>query len=674
MSDTLKLHESARFFAGSARTLMARLARLAAFAAVFAAILITVLALDRSMQQLTRAETQARTVAEQHRLLAGELAQREARNLRDHFAEGFRFLRIISGLPTLQSARREQCVEVLERQLANVHGFDNVGISDAQGRPVCSAKPVPADLRLDNTRRDEISLAAGALPGVGAPREALVVATPMFDGERFIGSAFLFFDPHALTATLDLRNAISVSFLQGEQVSSRPLRAASSGPVALGFARLNDAQPALYFSLGIAMPAQPALPYRPVYTYAGMLVLLLALATYLGGFGRDRFFYHIVADSVSGIGAQLAKLGSRAFSLTRRSRLEARRNQTKIELREANEALKRELEQFQLRDREMAELNEMSRHLQTCASATEIHSTVEDYAQRLFGALAGALYTHGEAHTEFERQRCWGASCDHAKVIEVDDCWALRMGTAHGVAVDTPSLRCAHLDAQSHASYLCAPLIAHGEMSGLLHLQAHEPSESNWPSTRIELAQEFAERIALALANFNMRESLRVQSIRDALTGLYNRRFLDETLALEEQRARRDGASVGIVMLDIDHFKQFNDTFGHDAGDALLRELGSFLRTQVREGDTACRYGGEEFTLILPSADFESSRLRAEMLRRKVAGVEIEYHGQKLGPITLSLGVATYPQHGRSWREVLKAADRALYRAKKSGRNRVALA
>lgn len=673
MSDTLKLHDTARFFAGSARELVFRLARLAAFVAAFGAVLFTVLALDRSMQQLARAEAHARAITEQHRLLAGELAQREAGVLRETFAEGFRLLRIIAGLPSLQSARPEQCVEVLERQLATMQGFDNVGVSDAQGVPVCTAKPVPSGLRFD-ARHDAISIASGAMAGAGGARDALVVATPMFDGERFIGTAFTLLDPAPLLARLDLSHAASASLLQDGRIVHALPPAPTHRPLALGFARLNDSQPALYFSLGIALPAQAALPYQAVYTHAGILVFLLAVATYLGGFGRDRFFYLFVADSAAAVRAQLGKLWYGLAALARLGRVDRRRNQTKIELREANEALKRELEEFQLRDREMAELNELSRHLQTCASADEIYSTVEEYAQRLFGALAGALYTHDEAKSGFERRRCWGASCAHAKWIASEDCWALRMGSAHSVASDTPSLRCAHLDSEMRASYICSPLITHGEMLGLLHLQADWPAESNRPAARIDLAQEFAERIALALANFNMRESLRVQSIRDALTGLYNRRFLDETLALEEQRARRDGDSVGIVMLDIDHFKQFNDTFGHDAGDALLRELGSFLRTQVREGDTACRYGGEEFTLILPGADFESSRLRAEMLRRKVTGVEIQYQGQKLGPITFSLGVATYPRNGRSWREVLKAADRALYRAKKGGRNRVVLA
>lgn len=670
MSDTLKLHETARFFSGPARDLVCRLSRFTAFVLVVVAALLTVLALDRSMQQLARAEARLHAAAEQHRLLAGELAQRAARNLRDKFAEGFRVLRIVAGLPSLQNARRGQCIEVLERQLANARGFENVGISDAGGTPVCSARPLPATLQSVSTRSDEIFLARAASAGAGEPREALIVAMPMFDGEQFLGTAFALLNPEALIAQLDLREAVSASFVQGERVAHTP----AAGPVAVGFARLNDTQPALYFSLGVAMPAQPPLPYGAVYTYAGVLMVLLAAAIYLGGFGRDRFFYYFIADLASGARTRLVRLSGRIGALARRARSDARRNQTKIELREANEALKRELEQFQLRDREMAVLNELSRHLLTCARAAEIFSTVEEYAQRLFETAAGAIYTHDESRSGFERRRCWGAACAHARLIAAGDCWALRIGSAHSVTADMTGLRCAHLDKQTHASYICLPLIAHGDMLGLLHMQADRSVDAGRLAARTELAEEFAERIALAVASYNMRESLRVQSIRDALTGLYNRRFLDETLALEEQRARRNGVSVGIVMLDIDHFKQFNDTYGHDAGDALLRELGSFLRTQVREGDTACRYGGEEFTLILPGTDFESCRLRAETLRRKVAGVEIEYHGRKLGPITLSLGIAIYPQHGRSWREVLKAADRALYRAKKSGRNRVALA
>jgi diguanylate cyclase (GGDEF)-like protein len=129
-----------------------------------------------------------------------------------------------------------------------------------------------------------------------------------------------------------------------------------------------------------------------------------------------------------------------------------------------------------------------------------------------------------------------------------------------------------------------------------------------------------------------------------------------------------------VIMLDIDHFKQFNDTFGHDAGDAVLKLVAAALVTEIRAEDIACRYGGEEFLLVLPDASVEDARRRAEYIRRQVAEVEPVYRGRALDRVNLSLGVATYPVHGASWEELIHAADAALYRAKREGRNRVAIA
>jgi diguanylate cyclase (GGDEF)-like protein len=183
-----------------------------------------------------------------------------------------------------------------------------------------------------------------------------------------------------------------------------------------------------------------------------------------------------------------------------------------------------------------------------------------------------------------------------------------------------------------------------------------------------------AEHIALALANLKLQETLRDQAIRDPLTGLFNRRYMEESLEREVSRAGRSGIPVGVIMLDIDHFKHFNDTFGHEAGDTLLGALGNFLRAHIRGGDIACRYGGEEFTLILPDASFDATRDRAEQLREAVTKLNVLHRGETLGPITLSLGVATFPEHGSIGQAVLLAADGALYRAKHEGRNRVVVA
>jgi diguanylate cyclase (GGDEF)-like protein len=186
-----------------------------------------------------------------------------------------------------------------------------------------------------------------------------------------------------------------------------------------------------------------------------------------------------------------------------------------------------------------------------------------------------------------------------------------------------------------------------------------------------QLATTVAEHIALALASLKLRETLKLQSIRDPLTGLYNRRHLEECLERELKKAMRGHRSVGAIMIDLDHFKQVNDTFGHPAGDAVLKTLAKFLRNHTRAGDVVCRYGGEEFLIILPEAGLQDTLERAERLRNDVRNIDFHHRGQALGMVTLSVGVAAYPEHGLTSESLLQAADEALYRAKAEGRDRV---
>ena len=184
------------------------------------------------------------------------------------------------------------------------------------------------------------------------------------------------------------------------------------------------------------------------------------------------------------------------------------------------------------------------------------------------------------------------------------------------------------------------------------------------------LASTVAEGMALALANIKLREILRDQAIRDPLTGLFNRRYMIETFERELARAQRHGDSLGVIMMDLDKFKNFNDTFGHDMGDRLLTAFGDFIRDIIRKEDVACRWGGEEFVLILPGASLNAGLARAEEIRSRAKELQIPT-GTPHRPVTLSLGVAVYPEHGSTTDELLKAADTALYRAKRGGRNRV---
>ena len=183
------------------------------------------------------------------------------------------------------------------------------------------------------------------------------------------------------------------------------------------------------------------------------------------------------------------------------------------------------------------------------------------------------------------------------------------------------------------------------------------------------------ESIALALVNDNLRSRLREQSIRDPLTKLFNRRYMEEALALESGRAERSGAPLSIVMCDVDHFKRFNDGHGHEAGDILLAAVAGLIQSHFRTGDIVCRYGGEEFTVIAPGACSALVQERVEALRMAIRDLTIDHHGRKLGPVTMSFGIDTWSVGGdRSMSTLVLEADRALFKAKRLGRDRMEIA
>jgi diguanylate cyclase (GGDEF)-like protein len=215
--------------------------------------------------------------------------------------------------------------------------------------------------------------------------------------------------------------------------------------------------------------------------------------------------------------------------------------------------------------------------------------------------------------------------------------------------------------------------MSHGEALGLLHVLPASP-DNGVLERKQQLAQTVAGQLGLALATLKLQESLREMAVRDPLTGLFNRRYLEETLEREFLRAARQGVPIALIMLDIDHFKRCNDTYGHDAGDALLRELGAFLQRYCRGSDVACRYGGEEFILTLSDCSLEIACQRAEEMRQAVQILQVHHGRRTLEAITLSFGVAAFPEYGDNPDAVLKAADAAMYRAKQQGRDRVVAA
>jgi len=216
------------------------------------------------------------------------------------------------------------------------------------------------------------------------------------------------------------------------------------------------------------------------------------------------------------------------------------------------------------------------------------------------------------------------------------------------------------------------PILNDNDCLGVLALGRNQAGYE-FTHDQIQYGRLFANITALVLNNAQLRDTLREQSIRDGLTGLYNRRYMEETLKQQLSRATRQLHPLGIIMLDIDHFKSINAIHGHATGDELLRELGKLLKNNIRNEDIACRYGGEEFLLIMPDTSLETAVQRAELLRQSAHGLHVQ-EGQLLEGITLSLGVAVYPQHGSTTESVLNAADAALYRAKQAGRDRVVMA
>jgi diguanylate cyclase (GGDEF)-like protein/PAS domain S-box-containing protein len=349
------------------------------------------------------------------------------------------------------------------------------------------------------------------------------------------------------------------------------------------------------------------------------------------------------------------------------------RKQTEQALQEANQKLRSWVKELEQSTQEITLLNEMSDLLQACLSVEEAHSAIATLVQPLFPNISGGVFTISSSRQIVEAMAIWGTQLASQKMFAPHDCWALRRGRSHWIAESKIGLRCQHLHPEiACAESLCVPMMAQGEALGLLYLSTHQVGQLSEAKQR--LAVTVAEHIALALANLTLRETLQKQSIRDPLTGLFNRRYLEESLLREIHRAERKQQSLGIIMLDVDHFKRFNDTFGHEAGDTVLRELGLFLRKNIRQSDIACRYGGEELTLILPESSLEATIQRAQQIREGVKLLQVQHRRQLLGSITISLGVACFPDHGLTGDAVIRAADQALYQAKAKGRDRVTVA
>jgi diguanylate cyclase (GGDEF)-like protein len=348
-------------------------------------------------------------------------------------------------------------------------------------------------------------------------------------------------------------------------------------------------------------------------------------------------------------------------------------------LRQSNDQLQELVEKSARLNREISLVSELGDQLHACMTGEEAHQIINRMGSRLFPEHSGSLFLLNASRNILEMTVNWGENPPGQPITYPQNCWALRRGRPYLMQDPDRDLMCEHLSPPLASGYYCVPLVAQGETLGVLQLRSLAAgsgivSQPVISQASQSLALTVAEHLALSLGNLKLQEALRHQAIRDPLTGLFNRRFMLETLERELYRMQRKESSLSIIMLDLDHFKRFNDTFGHASGDAVLSALGRMLLAHVRKEDVACRYGGEEFTVILPETPLKTACDRAEELRQSVQGLNLEHLGQSLGGITISLGVAVYPQHGENPETLLRAADVALYEAKQAGRDRVMVA
>ncbi len=340
------------------------------------------------------------------------------------------------------------------------------------------------------------------------------------------------------------------------------------------------------------------------------------------------------------------------------------RKRAETELRQVNDGLRRTVDQLEERNRQAAELGLLAELLQSCAAVEDALKVLSDRLPRLFPGSSGSVLLHDSSRKMVEPAAAWGTAEPGQDVFAPEDCWALRRGRAHRSG---PGGLVACLHSEGGEPRICAGLHANGEAMGLLTVRW-----STLPPEHVAHAvAAVTDQVALALANLRLRDTLRVQAVRDALTGLYNRRHLEESLDKELRRANRKGRSLAVIMADVDHFKRLNDTHGHPVGDLVLREIAATMQGALRGDDHVCRYGGEEFVAVMPEATLADAVKRAEEIRSRVEALRIELPDGGVVRATISLGVAAHPQHGRTPAAMIGSADAALYLAKGAGRNRV---
>lgn len=337
------------------------------------------------------------------------------------------------------------------------------------------------------------------------------------------------------------------------------------------------------------------------------------------------------------------------------------------QLHAANLELQERSAALETRSAVVQKLGLMAHRMHAARSDEEFAAIIGRFVPQILPGLSGTVYGHNNSRNHLVQIASWGDVPPASPPFEPEECWALRLGQPHDVTNPDLEISCSHTKAAN--PYVCVPLLAGGEVIGLIHLEGVLSAEDRF---RLDALRE---DVASALVNHKLQRDLREQTIRDPLTGLFNRRYLEESLNVEIARAARGVSPLAVIMCDVDHFKRFNDEHGHDAGDAVLKAVASEMSEHFRDGDVICRYGGEEFTILALNATPEVIAARVERLRSAITRMHVRVGHRQLSATSMSFGIATYTAGASAdGPTLLQMADEALYRAKREGRNRAVIA
>jgi len=387
---------------------------------------------------------------------------------------------------------------------------------------------------------------------------------------------------------------------------------------------------------------------------------------------RDELTTTLRYNSALGIGASLASLVlifATIYIVTRSLNEQAESARQSKSLAESNAEL---AQQSAIRAERLSISANMLQALDSVKSPPELERVLPVFLRKLLPDTSGAVYLYRNSRDVLELKARWGLVEDAPPTVAPGECWGLRLGKVH-LATRQHDLCCDHGAGwlTAHAAQTCVPMISQGDVIGMLVIAGDRQDGSPLDNAHIVT---LAEQLSLAISNVMLRNTLRYQSTVDPLTGLYNRRFFDESLKRELARTQRSRSVCSVVMIDLDHFKRINDTYGHDGGDLVLQAASRVLLQRVRASDVACRYGGEELVLMLPDCGAEEAARCAEAIRHTLTELAIQHQGATISGISASFGVAQWRGDGEPEADPLQAADRALYAAKKNGRNRVVIA